>query len=183
MRPARKKVFGDGRQTPIDRNDRARIMFLARAARKRGEITRAAVDVLEALLFTFANLKDGRCFPGYDKIAEAAGCCARTVGRCLPDLEALRFVAWVNRIKRVREQVAGLPGIGATSWRVTRTSNAYDFPLIAKQSPGKVDMGHLGRGTEKQDIFLPIEAETARPKLDRSGLSKNGNRVLIESAA
>ena len=38
-------------------------MFLARAARRNGLLTRAAVDILGALMFVFANLKDGRCFP------------------------------------------------------------------------------------------------------------------------
>ena len=52
--PRRPKVFSDGRQAPIDRNDRARVMFLANAARCRGEITRAAVDILRALLFVLA---------------------------------------------------------------------------------------------------------------------------------
>jgi hypothetical protein len=65
----RPKLFTSGKQTPIDRNDRARVMLLAQAARRKGEITRAAVDILRALLFTFANLKDGRCFPSYERIA------------------------------------------------------------------------------------------------------------------
>ena len=63
LRPRRAKLFTDGRQTPIDRNDRARGMWLAQMARRRGEITRAAVDIFRAFLFTFANLEDGRCFP------------------------------------------------------------------------------------------------------------------------
>jgi hypothetical protein len=70
--PKRPKLFTDGRQTPIDRNDRARVMFLARAARRNGLLTRAAVDILSALLFVFANLKDGRCFPSWPDRLEAA---------------------------------------------------------------------------------------------------------------
>ncbi len=150
----RKKVFGDGRQTPVDRNDRARVMFLARTARKNGFITRAAVEILEALLFTFANLKDGRCFPGYERIALEAGCNPRTVGRCLPALEAAGFITWVNRIVRVRERVPGLPGIWASVWRVKRTSNAYDFPLAAKQIPIIDDKGQKELGTLNTDSFL-----------------------------
>jgi Helix-turn-helix domain len=155
-RPRRPKLFTDGRQTPLDRNDRARLMSLARAARHRGQLTRAAVDILRALLFQFANLRDGRCFPSYARLAEAAGACERTVGRCLPDLEAAGFVRWVHRIRRVRERVAGLAGIGATDWRVVRTSNAYDFPLCAKQKPAIADTGHLSRGTSNQDLFHSI---------------------------
>src|ERR1017187_9417267 len=109
----RQKVFTDGKQTPIDRNDRARVMALAHSSRRKGEITRAAVDIVRALLYQFANLKDGRCFPSYERLAEATGCEPRTVGRCLPDLEAAGLLTWVNRLRRVRERVAGLPGIWA----------------------------------------------------------------------
>ena len=49
LRPRRAKLFTDGRQTPIDRNDRARVMWLAQMARRRGEITRAAVDIFREL--------------------------------------------------------------------------------------------------------------------------------------
>ena len=155
LKPRRAKVFSDGRQTPIDRNDRARVMLLAEAARRKGEITRAAVDVLRALLFQFANLRDGRCFPSYDRIAEAAGCCAKTVGRCLPDLEAAGLVSWVNRIVRIRERVAGLGGMWAAIWRVKRTSNAYDFPAVAKNSTASVNKGHFDLGTN-----LPVTSSS-----------------------
>jgi len=158
LRPRRAKLFTDGKQTPIDRNDRARIIFLAEVARRKGEITRAAVDILRALLFTFANLKDGRCFPSYERLAEAAGCVPRTVGRCLPDLEAAGLVTWVNRIQRVRERVPGLGGMWASVWRVIRTSNAYDFPLIAKQSSAFVDKGQKDLGTEILVTSLPSPA-------------------------
>jgi len=121
----RKKFFSDGTQPPIDRNDRARVMALAHNTRGQGNITRAAVDILRVLLYQFANLKDGRCFPSYEKIADAAKCSQRTVGRCLPDLEAAGFLTWVNRIVRIRERVEGLGHIWATTWRVKRTSNAY----------------------------------------------------------
>ena len=86
LRPRRAKLFTDGRQTPVDRNDRARVMWLAQMARRRGEITRAAVDIFRELLFTFANLKDGRCFPSYERIAEAAGATSAPWGIAYPIL-------------------------------------------------------------------------------------------------
>src|SRR3954451_1421224 len=106
-------------------------MVLADAARRRGEITYSAVEILRVLLHQFANLRDGRCFPSYARIAEAVGCCERTVGRCLQALEAVGLVTWVHRLTRFRERVAGLPGLVASVWRVARTSNSYDFPAIA----------------------------------------------------
>jgi len=149
----------------------------ARAARHKGEITRAAVEILQALLFTFANLKDGRCFPSYERIADAAGCVPRTVGRCLPDLEAAGFIRWVNRIRRIRERVAGLAGIGASNWRVVRTSNAYDFPRIAKQKPAVLDKGHFGLGTKIKDIFSSISEPATEPTPLEMALARLGKAV------
>jgi hypothetical protein len=158
----RQKIFSDGRQTPIDRNDRARVMLLAHQARGDGRITRAAVDVLRALIYQFANLKDGRCFPSYERIAEAARCNARTVGRCLPDLEAAGFLTWVNRVVRVRERVAGLGGMWASSWRVIRTSNSYEFPLIAKREAVKYTKGQNCLGTTNSSLsFLDKDQDNS----------------------
>lgn len=151
-RKRRPKLFTDGRQRPMDRNDRSRLLFLAKAARRRGELTRAAVEIFETLLYRFANLRDGRCIPSYETLAEAAGCVARTVGRCLPALERLGFVAWAHRLRRVREPVEGLPGIGASDWRVMRSSNSYSFPL-ARLLPALPDEGHSSLGTRIQNLF------------------------------
>lgn len=178
----RDKRFTDGRGRPIDRNDRARLVFLAKAARRRGELTRAAVEIFEALLYRFANLRDGRCIPSYETIGEAAGCAARTVGRCLPALERLGLVTWAHRLRRVREAVAGLPGIGATDWRVMRWSNAYSFPL-ARLAPGFPDEGHFGSETRVQNL-LPIAP--TRPKglgEERSGGSEALDLALARLGA
>jgi hypothetical protein len=168
----RSKVFTDGKQTPIDRNDRARVMFLAHTARGKREITRAAVDILRVLLYHFANLNDGRCFPSYQTIADEARCNPRTVGRCLPDLEAAGFLTWVHRILRVRERVEGLGHIWATVWRVNRTSNAYDFPMIAKKPHQNDDKGQKALGTSNQATF-PFIASDLNPEnpLDAALLS------------
>ena len=159
----RQKVFTDGKQAPIDRNDRARVMALAHSVRKQHKITRAGVDILRALLYKFANLKDGRCFPAYDKIADEAGCHDRTVGRCLPELEAAGLLTWVNRVLRVRERVEGLAGIWASTWRVIRTSNAYDFPLIAKKRQQNDDKRQKDLGTTNQ-ATLPLTTDHLDPE-------------------
>jgi hypothetical protein len=152
----RAKRFTDGRQDPVDRNDRARLMHMAEASRRRGNVTRAAVDILRALLYQFANLKDGRIIPSHQRLGEAAGCCARTCGRCLTDLEQCGLVAWVHRIRRVVERVQGV-----LVRRVVRTSNAYSFPPLAK-NPGKPADGHFGRGTENQPLPSVFVASVSR---------------------
>jgi hypothetical protein len=144
-RPGRRKLFTDGRQAPIDRNARAKVMFMAEESRRRGNITRAAIDVLRALLYRFANLKDGRVIPSYATLAAGAGCCERTVGRCIADLEEVGLVGWVHRIRRVRELVGGV-----LVRRVVRTSNSYSFPPIA-ETPAFRTEGHFGRGSSDRN--------------------------------
>jgi hypothetical protein len=148
-RPGRRKLFTSGRQPPIDRNDRAKLMLLADESRRRGNITRAAVDIMRALLFQFANMKDGRCIPSYARLAEAAGCCERTVGRCLAALEDVGLVAWIHRVRRIKETVAG-----ALVTRVVRTSNSYNFPSI--KNPAFSSNGQNGRGTTIPDSKITI---------------------------
>ena len=74
----REKVFGHGGGQPLDRNAKARIMVYARAwsarhkrpGQHRGPLTRATLEVLEALLWGFHNSRDGRCFPSYETIGQ-----------------------------------------------------------------------------------------------------------------
>ena len=53
----------------------------------KGPITRAFLDVLQALLWGFHNSRDGRCFPSYEAIADRAGCARSTVAEALKVLE------------------------------------------------------------------------------------------------
>ena len=165
----REKLFGDGRPVPMDRNAKVRLMALARALMRRtekgrayGAVTAKAYAVLERLLWGFHNARSGRCFPGYARIAEAAGCAASTVGEAIKMLEAAGLVTWVNRLVRIKVYD---PVIG---WRkrVIRTSNAYAFadPKAAEPVPD----GQMSRpvrlrqssktetpsGTPKQELSL-----------------------------
>ncbi len=173
-RRRREKMFG-GRCRPLDRNAKARIMHRAHALTHRtekgrayGAITAKALAVFEALLWTFHNARDGRCFPGYEKIAEAAHCARSTVYEAIHALETAGLLTWVNRIKRVREAIPGLPGVGATRVRVIRTSNAYVFAEISSKSV-------FPTGTRNQDQFpLPVGA-AAGPTGGQKGLFGEAN--------
>jgi hypothetical protein len=136
MRGARReKVFGPGRAVPLDRNAKARIAAYARAwsarnrqpRQHRGPITRAFLDVLQALLWGFHNSRDGRCFPSYERIAEKAECARSTVAEALKVLEWAGLLTWQHRITRVLVRERDLFGQSASRWRVIRTSNAYVF--------------------------------------------------------
>ncbi|GAN82239.1 transcriptional regulator [Acidocella aminolytica 101 = DSM 11237] len=131
----REKVFGHGGGQPLDRNAKARIMVYARAwstrhrrpGQHRGPLTRATLEVLEALLWGFHNSRDGRCFPSYETIALRAQCCRDTVYEAIRALEAAEILTWVNRLIRVQHRELDLFGKLALRSRLVRTSNAYVF--------------------------------------------------------
>jgi hypothetical protein len=135
VRSRREKTFGPGRAVPLDRNAKVRIAVYARAwsaqnrqqRQHRGPLTRAFLEVLEALLWGFHNSRSGICFPSYEAIAGRAGCARSTVAEALKALEWARVLTWQQRITRVRERCTDLFGHGGWRWRVVRTSNAYEL--------------------------------------------------------
>ena len=167
----REKVFGHGGGQPLDRNAKARIMVYARAwsarhrrpGQHRGPLTRATLEVLEALLWGFHNSRDGRCFPSYETIALRAQCCRDTVYEAIRALEAAEILTWVNRLIRVQYRELDLFGKLALRSRLVRTSNAYVFrdPLPCAQGRGE------GRGGEA----------SAAPSFASSSKSENPPRT------
>jgi hypothetical protein len=179
LKPRREKIFGQGRGIPLDRNAKARIMVYARAWSVRnkqprqhhGPLTRAFMDVLEALLWGFHNSRDGRCFPSYEAIAEKARCNRDTVYEAIKALERADILTWVNRIARARVMIEDLLGKPVPGWRIIRTSNAYVFrdPLPCWQSgetndatSKEIPKSENPTGTPNPDIFssLPPLANT-----------------------
>lgn len=149
----REKVFGPGRQVPLDRNQKVRITAYAKAwGRKHrqpgqhgGALGRAALDVLDALLWVFHNARSGCCFPSYERIAEKAGVARSTVALSIKALEFAGVLTWQNRITRIRERCRDLFGRDGWRWRVIRTSNAYAFRDPASKSDDRT-------GTQNQEI-------------------------------
>ena len=164
LRPRREKVFGPARGIPLDRNAKTRIMVYARAwsakhrqpGQHRGPLTRAFLEVLEAMLWGFHNSKTGLCFPSYEAIAEKAECCRDTVYEAIRALEAADVLTWVNRI--VREQRARARPVRpmGTRWRIVRTSNAYLFrdPLPCAEGRMGESKSENPPGTLNQDISI-----------------------------
>lgn len=111
---------------PIDRNDRARILYVAEAldreTRQKGEhgglLKRTGLMVLKVLLCRFANLQTGRCDPSADAIAKASGVSRSVVFEVLKRLEAAGIIRRYQRLTTYRK--AGI-------WHTEQTSNAYAF--------------------------------------------------------
>jgi hypothetical protein len=141
----RRKIFGMV-AVPLDRNEKVRLLHRARAmmrpvekGRHYGAVTAKAYAVFAALLMGFHNCGSGRCFPSYDRIAGATGCCRQTVAASIASLEAAGLLSVANRLVRVRWKDAL-----ALAWRVRvmRTSNCYSFPSpTARPSESKLPSG------------------------------------------
>ena len=170
----REKVFGAGRAVPLDRNAKVRIAAYARAwsARNRrpgqhkGPITRAFLDVLQALLWSFHNSRDGRCFPSYESIADKAGCARSTVAEALKALEWAGVLSWQHRITRIRERCTDLFGRISWQWRVHRRSNAYAFgdPQQQIARPPTAYQSENQPGTQNQVILGSVHTPARDPR-------------------
>jgi hypothetical protein len=169
-------VFGPARGFALDRNAKTRIMVYARAwsarhrqpGQHRGPLTRAFLEVLEALLWGFHNSRDGGCFPSYESIAAKAQCNRDTVYEAIKALEAADVLTWVNRITRIRVRELDLFGQLAARWRTIRISNAYLFrdPLpcaAGRPAPDCFSKSENPSGTLNPDISLLKEAPPAQP--------------------
>jgi helix-turn-helix protein len=163
IRRPREKVFGPGRAVPLDRNAKARIAAYARAwsarnrqpRQHRGPITRAFLDVLQALLWGFHNSRSGCCFPSYEAIAAKAECNRDTVYEALKALEWAGVLTWQNRITRILVRERDLFGQWASRWRVIRTSNAYVFRDPQAGFQGRISSeSENSTGTLNQEILF-----------------------------
>jgi hypothetical protein len=131
------------------------------AGQHKGPLTRAFLEVLQALLWGFHNARSGCCFPSYEAIAERAGCARSTVA------EALKWagvLSWQHRITRIRDRRRDLFGHDIWRWRVVRTSNAYVFRDPKPQLDGvPASKSENPTGTQDQDVLDPVEAPLRAP--------------------
>jgi hypothetical protein len=182
----REKVFGPGRAVPLDRNAKARIMAYARAwgarhkqqGQHRGPITRAFLEVLEALLWGFHNARTGCCFPSYEAIAAKAECARSTVAEALKALEWAGVLTWAHRIRiQVRER--DLFSRWASRWRVIRTSNAYVFRDPQRRPEGVPASTSENRpGTRNQEIpgyLTPV----LRPRIEAQSIADMNKEAAV----
>jgi hypothetical protein len=186
LRPRREKVFGPARGIPLDGNAKARLKAFVRGynakhrqeGQHRGPITRAYMEVFEAMLFGFHNSKSGLCFPSYEAIAEKAKCCRDTVYEAIKVLEAANVLTWVNRIWREQVRERDLFGKCATRWRIIRTSNAYLFrdPLPCAEGRG-TSKSENPTGTLIQDFSIS-KKEPTEPVDNLSGMDRGLLKAL-----
>jgi DNA-binding transcriptional ArsR family regulator len=90
---------------PLDRNQRARVVFLAerldanshQPGQHGGCLKRSGLQVLKVLIFHFHNVHCGRCDPSLETIAKAAGMARSTVVEALKRLEDAGIIERIRR--------------------------------------------------------------------------------------
>lgn len=116
--------------SPLDRNQRAKILFLAErlergtkvAGRRNGLLGYVGLAVLRALVLQFQNGRSGLCCPSYDALQQATGLCRQSIASGLARLEACGILTVTRRLVRRVIDIAGTPRLTAV-----QSSNLYAF--------------------------------------------------------
>ena len=151
-------TFGPGRRVPLDRERRARFVWLVREDRRHGRLSATGEDVGIELVKVLGH--DGQLDPSHDTLAVRCGCDARTVRRTLKRLKEMGRVTWERRLRRdVR-----------TGWRAEQTSNAY---VLCPESCG----GHSVRAARSRFSSKRRSAPQTTKQADREA-RENAARQL-----
>jgi hypothetical protein len=118
----------------LDRNERAKIVFLAEAlerrtklpGRRNGLLGYVGLQVLRCLAFTYLNLRTGLLCPGYGAIMAKTGLCKQSVANGLARLERCGIVKIVRRIVKERvERISPIHGMPESYTGTVQTTSLY----------------------------------------------------------
>jgi len=120
----------------LDRNMRARILFLSealernskQAGRRNGLLGYVGLQVLRCLMFAFLNARNGLCCPSYEAIMAKTGLCKASVATGLARLELAGVVKIVRRLVRQRvNRISPITGLPEEYVGTTQTSSLYSL--------------------------------------------------------
>jgi len=113
------RFIADPRQhcRPLDRNERAKIIFMAEQLERRsrptggrnGIVSQVGLRVLRALLLRFHRASDGHCTPSYVELMAATGLCKQSIANGLKRLEAVGILKITRRLIRETIDAGGFP--------------------------------------------------------------------------
>ena len=158
--------------TKLDRNDKARIIYLAEKieirtkakGRKAGAIGQGGLQVLRCLLHQFHNTATGQCDPGYTAIQARTGMCRAAVAEAIKRLEDTGIICVMRRLVR-------------NGWRVVQATNAYLFPASTPVHPPSLD----NREEPPVKILFPYRRPRAQFTLPLSkALEALGERLAAQ---
>jgi hypothetical protein len=96
-KPIRFQPIGKKKATKLWHRARDFDRCTHQAGKHGGAVGHAALQVLHALIFDFMNYKTGQLDPSYERIAEKANVCVRTVATAIKRLRELGILNWVRR--------------------------------------------------------------------------------------
>jgi predicted transcriptional regulator len=148
----------------IDRNARARLLFLAEVLDRRthqpgqhgGCLKRTGLAVLRALLFTFANLVTGRCDPGYDALSRAAGVSRSTLAKALKRLEE------AGLLLRTLRQAGTVRFTNTYSFKVSETAWSENRPQTTTRPIKQLENAKTGPVSDRMQTLFAILARRER---------------------
>ena len=126
---------------PLDRNDRAKILFLAEQierrskahGKKNGALGYIALRVLKALLCSFMNAKSGLTCPSYTALQCITGLSRQAISDALHRLEATKLVTITRRLVRERiTRASAITGLIETFEQTVQGTNLYSFAVPDK---------------------------------------------------
>lgn len=177
-----------GHSTPLDRNQRARLLFIAEGldratkakGRRNGVLGYVGLVVLRCLLLRFHNAKTGLCCPSYSAIQEATGLCRQSIASAMQRLVASGLLGIVRRLHRV---------VCDGVVRCQQATNLYRFTIPAGPIPVPLV---VPRVRQRPAVVMPNQGsigDLARALMRRresmgEGVTNNiGNPIRTRSTA
>ena len=145
----RNSIFGPGARVPLDRNARARFLWLVRMHRRPNGLSSGHQKVAEALVRLLGS--DGRLDPSHAFLSRLAAVSTDTVGRALERLRGLGLLSWQRRLRRD----------AATGWRCEQTSSSYVLmpengrPACDPQIAAAVEISSIKKAPNKAERAAP----------------------------
>jgi hypothetical protein len=115
------------------------------------------VRVAVVLLFKFHNTKEGKCFPSYETIAQAAGCGRRTAIRAVERLKQTGWLAVAPGHAGYSNRYAFPTVVTAESLANSPTDDTPDTTVVTPASPGWC---HPSHPTSDPDVTQTHEQNT-----------------------
>ncbi len=164
-------TFGAVPLYPLDRERRAKWIWLTEAHRKAGRLPALQADIGRYLL-TFLGAA-GACFPSHETIAHAAGASTRTVRRALATLADLGLLTWMRRLCRVP-----WPAGGRGASRCAQDSNAYQI-LVPDEATASFNCG----GQTVRQVRKTDKEKSIEPQSDASAVDHVAARAALTQRA
>jgi hypothetical protein len=120
----------------LDRNERAKVLFLAEALERRtkpagkrnGQLGYIGLAVLRCLMFGFLNHKTGLCCPSYRALQDKTGLCRASIAAGLARLERTGIVQIVRRLVRQRvDRISPITGLPESFVGTTQATSLYSL--------------------------------------------------------